>query len=187
MSFHEVVRDDPGLSAGVTIRRATIDDFSTIRYIHARAVTTSMGAHLSDEEANAYLAHIHSVDFVDELVTTELYVAELVGQIVGTAAWQASDDSGSIARIRDVFVDGMFLQCGIGRRLVADIESRAMQSGFTRFAIRATANSVPFFQRIGYDVASSGVSTSPGMKICMPVTFLRKSVSRAADAVAVSA
>jgi N-acetylglutamate synthase-like GNAT family acetyltransferase len=187
MSFHEFVQDDPGLAAGLTVRRATIDDFSTIRYIHARALATSMSAHLSEEEAAGYLAHIHSTDFVDELMATELYVGVLAGQIVGTAAWQASDDSGSTARIRDVFVDSMFLQCGIGRKMVADIEARAMQSGFTRFAIRATANSVPFFQRIGYDVASSGVSSSPGMKICMPVTFLRKSVTRAADAVSVSA
>ena len=116
-------------------------------------------------------------------MSTELYCGIIGGQLVATAAWQVGDDTGAVARIRTVFVDGMFLKCGIGRKLVADVEARAMQSGFTRFAVKATANAVPFFQRIGYDIASYGVSAAAGMTTSLPVTFMRKSVTRAADAV----
>ena len=75
-----------------------------------------------------------------------------------------------------VFVDPLFTSAGIGRRLVADVEARAHQSGFKRFATRVTANAVPFFERLGYDIASHGVSTITMPVAAIPVTFLRKSV-----------
>lgn len=178
MSFHAAVKEEPGLAPALEIRQATVDDFSTIRYVHTRAFERSVAPYLSEEEANAVLAYMRTPAYASELMSRELFVGRISGQIVATAGWSAGDDSGSIARIGWIFVDPMFAGCGIGKRLVADVEARAAQSGYSRFAIRATPNAAGFCQRLGYDIASHGVSTLYASVDAMPVTFMRKSLER---------
>lgn len=165
----------PGCVADLSeIRRAGVDDYSDIRYVHVAAFKANTASQLSDAEAAAFIAHVNSPDYADVLQRMDLLVATVNGQLVGTAAWCAGDDSGSNARISSVFVDPMFAGCGIGRRLVQEIEKRASDAGFMRFTIRATANAVPFFQGLGYEVASHGVGSISAAEGTMPVTFLRK-------------
>lgn len=177
MSFHAPVQEDPGLAPALEVRRVTVDDFSAIRYIHARAFERGVAPYLSEEEASAILDYIRTPAYVAELMTRELSVGLIEGQIVATSGWSAGDDSGTMARIGWIFVDPMFEGCGIGRRMVADVEARAAQSGYSRFAIRATPNAVGFCQRLGYDVASHGISALYSVVDAMPVTFMRKSVA----------
>lgn len=178
MSFHASVKDEPGLAPALEIRRVTVDDFSTIRYIHTRAFERGVAPHLSEEEAAPVLAHMRTPDYVADLLSRELYVGVIGGQIVATAGWSAGDDSGTVARIGWIFVDPMLAGCGIGRRMVADVEARAAQSGYSKFAVRATPNAVGFCQRIGYDIASHGVSALYSAVDVLPVTFMRKSLER---------
>lgn len=178
MSFHAAVKEEPGLAPALEIRQATVDDFSSIRYIHTRAFERWVAPVLSEEEANAVLAYMRSPPYAFELMSRELFVGRIAGQIVATAGWSAGDDSGSIARIGWIFVDPMFAGCGIGKRLVADVEARAAQSGYSRFAIRATPNAAGFCQRLGYEIASHGVSTLYASVDALPVTFMRKSLER---------
>jgi putative acetyltransferase len=156
------------------IRRAGIDDYSDVRYVHVAAFKAGTAPQLSDAEVKAFMEHVNSPDYADVLQRMDLLVALVNGQLVGTAAWSAGDDSGSNARISAVFVDPMFVGCGIGRRLVREIEKRAADAGFARFTIRATVNAVPFFQGLGYEVASHGVGSISAADGSMPVTFLRK-------------
>ena len=102
-----------------------------------------------------------------------MFAAWLDGELVGTVSWQANGASGLTARIGCIFV--RHPRHGIGRRLLAEVEARAHQCGFDRLAAGVTANAVPFFQRLGYEVASRGVKTlSHGC--ALPVTFLRKAL-----------
>jgi GNAT superfamily N-acetyltransferase len=156
------------------VRRVDIDDYSDVRYVHVAAFKASTAPLLSDSEAKAFIDHVNSPEYADVLQHMDMLVAVVNGQLVGTAAWSAGDDSGSSARISSVFVDPMFAGCGIGRRLVRDVEKRAADAGFGRFTIRATANAVPFFQGLGYEVASHGVGSISAADGTMPVTFLRK-------------
>lgn len=187
MSFHASVPHEQGLAPVLEIRRVTVDDFSTIRYIHTRAFERGVAPHLSEEEAAAVLAHMRTPAYAADLLSRELYVGLIAGQIVATAGWSAGDDSGTVARIGWIFVDPMFAGTGIGRRMVADVEARAAQSGYSKFAVRATPNAAGFCQRIGYDVASHGVSALYSAVDALPVTFMRKSVERAVEAVTVAA
>ena len=98
------------------------------------------------------------------LMKEEVYGAWLDGELVGTARWHANGANGSTARIGSVFVRHPPL--GIGRRLLAEVEARARQSGFDKFAAGVTANAVPFFERLGYKVASRGVKTLPPAARC---------------------
>jgi hypothetical protein len=74
-------------------------------------------------------------------------------------------------------VDPLFCRLGIGRRLLAEVEGRAFQSGFRQLGAGVTLNAVPFFARLGYRQASRGVKTlGPGCSL--PVMFMRKTAPR---------
>lgn len=164
----------PNIGDSADVRRLGIDDISTVRYVHAAAFKTLAGALLSEDEINAFVGHVQAPGYAEALMQTNMWVALVNGQIVGTAAWTPGDDSGATARIASVFVDPMFAQCGIGRRLMLEVERRAAEAGYQRYSVRATASAVPFFQALGYEIASHGVSSLSVTEGTLPVTFMRK-------------
>ena len=88
----------------------------------------------------------------------------------------------SVARLVGVFISPLYARLGIGRRLVAAVEVQARRAGFTTFTIRAPLGASPFFERVGYEVASHGVWPIT-REVALPVAFLRKvdPVARAQD------
>ena len=153
------------------VRPIGIDDFSEVRYLHARSLSAQTVDVLTDEEVAAFAALVYSPAYSDMLMQAELYGAWLEDELVGTVSWHAIGDDGQSAGIGPVFVH--YARLGIGRRLLAEAEARARQSGFDKFAGWATANAVPFFQKLGCKIVSRGVKTlSP--ECSLPVAFLRK-------------
>ena len=181
MTMHANIPSDGGLGAKASIRRVTIDEMASVRHVHGNSFRVYAGPYLTAEETAAFLSYIQSPRYTDDLMRSEVYGAVIEGQLVGTAAWRAGDDQGASARISAVFVDPLFTGTGIGHRLVADVEARAHQSGFKRFAARVTINAVPFYERLGYEIASQGVSQIAMPLSLLPVTFLRKSVPAMLD------
>ena len=163
----------------IAIRRIGIDDYADIRYLHIKAMTTHSIDALSESEIAAFVAFVRSPAYTDSLIAEDLFGAFVEGQLVGTASWHVSGDDGRTARISSVFVDPMFGRLGIGRQLLGEVESRAMQSGFHQLGISATINAVPFFEKQDYREASRGVKML-GPDCSLPVAFLRKSVARLA-------
>ena len=157
----------------VTIRPVGMDDWANVRYVHATAFRVLAGSDCEPAEADAFAAYVRSQDYADRLQTENLYAGWLDGELVGTAGWTPTDDSGVLARITSVFVRPLFTRMGIGRRLALNAEARARTAGFERFSARATLNAVGFFEKLGYDVTSHGIhiiATEQGM----PVTYMRK-------------
>jgi putative acetyltransferase len=159
------------------VRRLCFDDHSNVRHLHARAMRSQSGDALSDAEIGAFLAFVGSPAYSDCLLAEEAYGAFLDGQLVGTASWQVNGDDGETARIASVFVHPMFARLGIGGRLLAEVEARAVRSGFDQLGTSATVNAIPFFERHGYQEASRGVKAF-GPDCWLPVAFLRKRVPR---------
>jgi GNAT superfamily N-acetyltransferase len=147
------------------------DDFSAVRHLHATSLRAQTVGVLSDAELMAFVRLAYSPIYADILEKEEVTCAWLDGELVGTVSWQANAASGHIARIGCIFV--RHRRFGIGRRLLAEVEARAQQCGFSRLAVGVTANAVPFFRRQGYAVASRGVKTL-ALGCALPVTFLRK-------------
>lgn len=164
-----------GAKRPIAIRLIGIDDHSAVRYLHVKSMTTQSLDALSEAEIAAFVAFVRSPAYSDCIVAEEVYGAFVDGQLVGTASWQFNGDDGRTARISSVFVDPLFARLGIGRLLLAEVEARALQSGFGQFGISATLNAVSFFEKQGYREASRGVKTL-GTDCALPVAFLRKSV-----------
>jgi GNAT superfamily N-acetyltransferase len=158
------------------IRPLGVDHFSCVRHLHATAMVADTTDALSEDEVNAFVGLVRSPDYFDMLLGEDIYGGWLDGELVATASWQASGDDGAAARIGSVFVAHRRL--GIGRQMLAEVEARAHASGFSQLTCCATANAVPFFARLGYQVASRGRRAfSPSCTL--PVTFLRKQLARA--------
>ena len=160
------------------IRRLGVDDHSNVRHLHARSMRSQSGDALSDSEIAAFLAYVGSPAYSDSLLAEEVYGALVDGQLIGTASWHVNGDDGETARIASVFVHPLFVRLGIGGRLLAEVEARALRSGFDRLGTSATINAVAFFERHGYQEASRGVKAF-GPDCWLPVAFLRKRVARA--------
>jgi GNAT superfamily N-acetyltransferase len=163
-----------GMAGGaVTIRRVGIDDHSSVRYLHIKSMAAQSVDALSDAEMAGFAAFVRSPAYSECLLAEDVYGALVDGQLVGTASWHVNGDDGRTARISSVFVDPLFGRLGIGRRLLGEVEARAVQSGFGQFGISATINAVSFFEKLGYREASRGIKTF-GPECSLPVAFLRK-------------
>jgi ribosomal protein S18 acetylase RimI-like enzyme len=159
----------------IAIRRIDIDDHADVRYLHIRSLTEQSFGALSEPEVAAFAAFVRSPSYSDSLLAEEIHGAFADGQLVATAGWQFNGDDGRVARITSVFVHPLFSRLGIGRRLLGEVETRALRSGFALLGTSVTLNAVGFFEKLGYREASRGVRMlTPDCSI--PVAFMRKSV-----------
>ena len=156
-----------------SIRPIGVDDWASVRYVHASAYRILVSRDSGDLRADAFAAHVRSQDYADRLLQEHIHAAWFCGALVGTAGWVPADDGGVIARITSVFVSPLFMRASIGTRLVHNAEARARAAGFERFSTRATIGSIGFFEKLGYEVTAQGVQAA-GEGHTMPVAFMRK-------------
>lgn len=164
------------LPAGIEIRQLGIDDFPAVRYLHGTVLRAQTADALSEAEIAGFASLVHSPVYSDLLrEENEIFSAWFAGELLGTAAWRINADDGTQARIGFVFARHSGF--GIGSRLLAEAEARALAWGFDRLTSFTTLNAVPFFQKRGYAVVSRGVKVfSP---VCaLPVAFLAKRLAR---------
>lgn len=168
---------DTGVDLGrvVALRPVAIDDMAAARQLHMSAISCLAAEFLSDGEIGALLDMICQPAYVADLVETQLWGAWLDNRLVGTGGWAPSSESRATARIRYLSVDPLFTRCGIGRRLLADAETRATAAGYEEFAIRSGMHMVAFYRNAGYAVTSHGV-VATASHVGLPVTYLRKYV-----------
>ena len=98
----------------IAIRRIGMDDHSSVRHLHAKAMTSQSADALSDAEVAAFVAFVRSVAYSDMLMTEDVHGAFVDGQLIGTAAWHVNGDDGQVARISSVFVHPLFARRGLG-------------------------------------------------------------------------
>lgn len=163
---------DLGALGSVEVRPVGLDDLSAVRYVHTTSFRSLASARLGENEVAAFCEHVNSPVYSEIVLSEELIAAWTGSQMVGTAGW-IPGEGGTNARIRSVFVHPLFTRCGIGRLLVERVEHSALLRGFRAFSVRATLNSVPFFEAIGYQVTSYGLRSLGGSN-GLPVAFLRK-------------
>jgi len=166
-----------GFGARLKLRPLVIEDMSDVRYIHASSFRLMAGSYASDEEVSAFAQSLGSPTYSDAVMaairTKQIIGAELDSQLVGTGGWTYTDTAAPTARLRWVFVRPLFNDCGIGRRIVSDIELQVLRAGHGEIAVRSTLNAVPFFEHLGYVPTSRGIQQL-NRKVNLPVVFMRK-------------
>lgn len=164
------------LARAAVIRAATVDDFSSLRYLHTTAIRLLAADHLTASEIEDFNRHVYSTDYGDVLRAARPKAAWLEGELVGSGCWSESPDAAGEGVLGLLFVRPPFAGCGFGRRLVGLLEAEARAAGCRSFAVDATANSVGFFSRLGYEPP---VKASPHLdgRLALPVCRMVKCVA----------
>lgn len=128
------------------------------------------------------------VDDLAPAATLQFWLAEEGTRLVGTVGLERYGGAGLL---RSLVVTPARRGSGLGRRLVAALESTARAEGVELLAL-LTETAVPFFQRLGYTVAERATlpvavhasaefrSLCPASAICM-VKHLTPAAERACD------
>jgi GNAT superfamily N-acetyltransferase len=159
------------LDQKLAVQPIGVDDFSSVRYLHATAMRTQTLDALSEEELASFLRLVASPAYMDVLAKETLYCGWIDGELVGTVSWHPGGANGSTATIGGIFV--LHPRLGIGRRMLAAAEADVRKGGFERLSACATANALPFFLGLGYEMATRGVRQL-SYDCVLPVTFVRK-------------
>lgn len=160
-----------------TIITPSIDELSSIRYVHAQSLRNVASAWTGAEDAAAYAELVYTPAYggdIEHAIRASTFFSAYVGdQLVGTSGWSPVDGEDEVARIRWCHVQPMFAKLGIGLSLLLTAERTAEDHGYTSLVARATPNAAGFFERAGYGITSHGTRPLPGGRN-FPVTFLRK-------------
>lgn len=158
-------------------RPIEIDDLTEVRYLHSSAFRMCGAEHHTEEEINAYLSRINSVEYIRECMNCNLFGLWHNHILIGTAGWCASTDNRSTARMRKIYIHSFYVGLGLGRMMVEHAENRASDAGFDEYSVRTNLSAAAFFESIGYATSSHGALNTPtGPDI--PITYMRKSKSK---------
>jgi len=152
-------------------------DITAVRTLHAAAFRALGGSHNTPDEIEAHVAEIMAPGYAEALMDNHVAVAvDAGGAVLATAGWCTVAGRPGVARIRKVFVRPDRAGTGLGRRMVEAAEAEARRQGMTAFTVRANANAVAFYERLGYRTMKRGrMSTVAGVDL--PVAFMDKTGS----------
>jgi putative acetyltransferase len=154
------------------LRTLRFEDVPEILRLVGRAVAFGCGAHYDAAQRAAVHAAYASTLFVEALGSFEGVVAELDGRLAGFA--QLDPDGG---RLRALFVDAEHQRRGLGRALLAEIESRAARRGCARVHGAMSLNAVPFYGRAGFRVCG-GEERLMSTGVVVPIVRMEKRLPR---------
>jgi putative acetyltransferase len=167
----------------LSMRRLRFEDVPAVLDLVRRAVEHGCRHHYDPVQRRAvYLSYAGNL-FVEALGPFDTVVAEQDERIVGVAQVDPSDD-----RLRALFVDGARQHRGVGRALLAAVETRARERGARRLHGAMSLNAVSFYLRAGFKPCF-GPERLMSSRVAVPVVRMEKNLfapvaHRAADPVA---
>src|ERR1700687_3441001 len=87
------------LDQRLSIAPIGLDDFSSLRHLHASLLLTQTADALSETEVASFTRLVYSPEYTTMLMQEEVYGGWIDDELVGTASWQANGDDGALARI----------------------------------------------------------------------------------------
>jgi GNAT superfamily N-acetyltransferase len=152
--------------AGLTLRRATLDDVAAIEALIAESAHGLGALDYSRAQIEAALRGAFGVD-TQLLKDGSYFVAEVGGELAACGGWsfrrtlfgsdaradrdsQTLDPKTDAAKIRAFFVRPKYARQGIGTVLLERCEAEARAKGFHRFELMATLPGVRLYEARGY-------------------------------------
>jgi GNAT superfamily N-acetyltransferase len=130
----------------MTIRVASPDDNEAISAVQMSAIRGLCSTHYAPEQIEAWASRRTPELFARVLENQELHVAERDGRIIGFG--QVDLESGQIVA---VYVAPEVARTGVGEALLRYLEGQARMHGWPRLHLTASLNSVPFYEKMGYE------------------------------------
>lgn len=148
-----------------SIRKAQAADAASAWDIRNAAILSQCPAYYPAELLAIWTRGEMTEEFV-EFVAEKFYVATVGDEVVGTGAIDL--DNGQLDAL---FVRPDMMQRGIGRQMVAHLETVARAAGLTRLTLNSTLNAAAFYRRCGFVGETVGAYHSPrGITLdCIPM------------------
>ena len=129
----------------LAIRGGRFEDVSGILGLIEEAIEHGCRDHYDATQRRVVFLGYASSLFVDALGPFALWTAEVGGRLAGAAQLDLS-----CGGLRALFVGAAFQGQGVGRALLATVETRARAAGCTRLGGAMSLNAVPFYTRAGF-------------------------------------
>ncbi len=137
----------------INIRKFEKTDANQCAKIIRRALKQLNSADYPKEVINYMVQRTTPEELLLLNLKREFIVAERDGEIVGTATLERNNVGG-------VYVDPNYINRGIGKRLMKEIENIALSRGIEKLEFGATITSAGFYMKLGYDLGEK-IDTGP--------------------------
>ena len=156
----------------MSMRRGRFEDVPGILRLIERALEHGCRDDYDERQRRAVYLGYASTLFIDAVGPFETLVAEIGGRLVGAA--QLDPRTGLL---RALFADAGFQGQGVGRALLAAIESRARAAHCERLCGAMSLNAVEFYRRAGFR-ARGGPERLRGAVTWVPVLWMEKPLGK---------
>jgi GNAT superfamily N-acetyltransferase len=149
----------------LSVRKAKREDAQAAWDIRNAAILNQCVGHYPMDDLKTWTSGTLSQQFMDA-VEKHFYVATDNHQIVGTGMINLET-----GKIDAIFVRPSHMKMGVGRKVIAYLESLARAQGLTELSVESTLNAVPFYRACGFAGDKPGKYQSPtGLVLdCIPM------------------
>lgn len=127
----------------IGIREAECGDAEVIRLIIVSALRESNASDYSPEIITRLEKNFAPPAIEAFLENRRVYVALVSGTVVGTASLEAG-------YVRTVFIAPDMQGCGVGKRLLQEIENAARSAGLSVLLVQSSVTAEPFYAKLGF-------------------------------------
>ena len=131
----------------ITVRSAKQKDIESICLVHHAAVYALEGGPYKKDILEAWAAAVTPKVIQKGMDTSDIigFVAEVEGTVIGFGAMHCDE-------IRAIYVHPNFQKKGVGSKLLARLETKAIENGFHHLNLNASLNARFFYKAHNYKV-----------------------------------
>ncbi|MFC1519474.1 GNAT family N-acetyltransferase [Pseudomonadota bacterium] len=160
------------------IRKAQRHDATVAFDIRNQAILSQCKGHYDDAMLVAWTDGELPITFVDAF-SEHGYVAVVNDAVVGVGMIDVNHDAGKSLAVATGMVDGMFVHpstfgLGVGRAMLQQLETVAIEAGCKKLILDASLNAADFYRACGFKGDKHSIYHSPrGLKLaCIPMEKL---------------
>jgi len=158
-----------GIGRGhLRIRKASANDAESIYRMHTASIRELCKSHYTQEQIEEWTNALRPDRYVAAMELFEFTVAEVEGEVLGLCVLDFDN-----AELNALYVAPSAIGNGIGRKLIGLAEELARKRSLAQLWLRATLNSVSFYERLGFAYLEPSVHPLPS-GMALPCIRMRK-------------
>ena len=146
-------------SKNLVLRDAAESDADSIWQVHTASIKQLCSDHYSNEQISDWIGRQRKERYIQLIARDDDFVVveDRDGQVIAFGHLGRCTDHGKYSpqvnfEVFGFYVSPVVKRRGVGRRLMAELERRAMAQGCTRLGVCSTLNATPFYEACGFVV-----------------------------------
>lgn len=145
----------------VRVRRAIATDAAAMMEAHILCLNTVYAQHYTETALSMWESLLHIDYYIAKTETTGwCYVAELESteEVIGFGYLNTNESLppripeqfNCVLHIDSLYINPQYQKCGVGKKLLQEIESKAVSEKCSNLWVLSSSVAVPFYQTLGY-------------------------------------